>query len=95
MGVLILDIWALSCLAMHVSILLHLNKHSLIIRRHYKCWKVTGLFPWAALLFVVGYILREVGAFHYSIINIYIASQVFIYCAPSVLPCPSLHASLT
>ncbi|KAF8866238.1 hypothetical protein BDZ45DRAFT_795877 [Acephala macrosclerotiorum] len=51
---------------------------------HYKCWRVSGLFPWAALCFVVGYILREVGAFHYSIINVYIASQVFIACAPPI-----------
>ncbi|KUJ14771.1 uncharacterized protein LY89DRAFT_122084 [Mollisia scopiformis] len=51
---------------------------------HYKCWRVSGLFPWAALIFVVGYILREVGAFNYSNIDIYISSQVFIYCAPPV-----------
>ncbi|RDL32560.1 Uncharacterized protein BP5553_09016 [Venustampulla echinocandica] len=49
---------------------------------HYKCWKVTGILPWAALLFVVGYILREIGAFNFDNINIFISSLVFIYAAP-------------
>lgn len=48
----------------------------------YKCWKVSGIFPWAALLFVIGYAMREYGAFHFDNLNIYIASLVFIYCAP-------------
>jgi hypothetical protein len=50
--------------------------------RHYKSWKVTGIFPWAALLFVIGYILREIGAFDFGNINIFISSLVFIYAAP-------------
>lgn len=48
----------------------------------YKCWKVTGIFPWAALVFVVGYSLREYGAFHYGNLNIFISSLVFLYAAP-------------
>ncbi|CAG8961299.1 hypothetical protein HYFRA_00013760 [Hymenoscyphus fraxineus] len=50
----------------------------------YKCWKVTGIFPWAALLFVVGYILREIGAFNYDNVPIFISSLVFIYAAPPI-----------
>ncbi|KAJ5046381.1 uncharacterized protein L3040_003625 [Drepanopeziza brunnea f. sp. 'multigermtubi'] len=49
---------------------------------HYKSWKVSGILPWASCLFVVGYILREVGAFNYDNLNVFIASLVFIYCAP-------------
>ncbi|KAG4411618.1 hypothetical protein IFR04_015252 [Cadophora malorum] len=49
---------------------------------HYKSWKVSGVLPWSALLFVVGYVLREVGAFNYDNLNIFIASLVFIYAAP-------------
>ncbi|KAH8687655.1 RTA1 like protein-domain-containing protein [Tricladium varicosporioides] len=51
---------------------------------HYKCWKVTGFLPWSALLFVVGYILREIGAYNYDNINIFISSLVFIYAAPPI-----------
>lgn len=50
--------------------------------RHYKCWKVTGILPWASTIFVVGYILREIGTFHFDNLNIYISSIVFIYAAP-------------
>ncbi|KAH7369979.1 hypothetical protein BKA65DRAFT_385990, partial [Rhexocercosporidium sp. MPI-PUGE-AT-0058] len=50
----------------------------------YKSWKVSGILPWSALLFVVGYILREIGAFDYDNLNIFIASLVFIYAAPPI-----------
>lgn len=48
----------------------------------YKCWKVSGILPWAALIFVAGYGLREYGAFHYSDLNVFIASLVMLYAAP-------------
>ncbi|KAH8819495.1 hypothetical protein F5884DRAFT_13326 [Xylogone sp. PMI_703] len=53
----------------------------------YKCFKVTGLLPWACTLFVTGYILREVGAWHYDYhsqgnINLYIATIVMLYAGP-------------
>lgn len=54
--------------------------------RRYKCWKVTGILPWAALLFVAGYILREIGAFHYDNLKIFISSLVLIYASPFVPP---------
>lgn len=40
------------------------------------------MLPWAALLFVTGFALREVGAFRYTNIDIYIASTVLLLCAP-------------
>ncbi|KAH8759634.1 hypothetical protein BGZ57DRAFT_1018388 [Hyaloscypha finlandica] len=49
---------------------------------HYKCWKVTGILPWSALLFVVGYSFREYGAYHFDNIDVFIVSLVFVYAAP-------------
>lgn len=40
------------------------------------------MLPWSASLFVTGYILREIGAFHFDNLNVFIASTVFIYAAP-------------
>jgi len=48
----------------------------------YKCWIVTGILPWSALIFVAGYSLREYGAFHYDNLNVFIASLVLLYAAP-------------
>jgi len=61
--------------------------------RHYKCWRVSGMLPWSALLFVAGYTLREYGAFHYDNLDIFIASIVLIYAAPYAppLPCILVH----
>ncbi|KAL1739928.1 RTA1 like protein-domain-containing protein [Schizophyllum fasciatum] len=50
----------------------------------YKCWKVSGLLPWAAVLFVAGFITREIGAYNYDGIGIYIASSVLLLIAPPV-----------
>ncbi|TAQ89878.1 hypothetical protein B7494_g1817 [Chlorociboria aeruginascens] len=44
--------------------------------------KVTGILPWAALLFLAGYILREIGAFKYGDVDVYISSLVMLYAAP-------------
>lgn len=49
---------------------------------HYKCWKVSGILPWSALIFVAGYLLREYGAFHFDNLNVFIASLVMLYAAP-------------
>lgn len=51
---------------------------------HFKSWKFTGLLPWATLVFVSGYAMREVGAFHYGVVNIFIASQCLLYIAPPI-----------
>ncbi|KAI9761884.1 MAG: hypothetical protein M1840_001537 [Geoglossum simile] len=50
----------------------------------YKCWKVGGLLPWAATLFVAGFVVREVGAYNYDDLNIFIASTVLLLVAPPV-----------
>lgn len=49
---------------------------------HYKSWKFTGLFPWAALVFVAGYSMRTVGAFHYDNVDVFIAATCLVYAAP-------------
>jgi len=49
---------------------------------HYKCWKVTGIFPWAAIIFTAGYVLREIGAFDYTNLDVFISSLVLLYAAP-------------
>jgi hypothetical protein len=82
MGGLICHLRMYSCLAMHVSYLSKLLWTLLSQTSHYKSWKVTGVLPWSGLCFTVGYALREYGAFHYDDVNIFIASIVFIYCAP-------------
>jgi len=52
---------------------------------------MTGLHAFCAVLFTVGYSLREYGAFNYMFedkqssqmtLGVYIASQVFIYICP-------------
>lgn len=48
----------------------------------YKSWKVTAILVFSTLLFVIGYIFREIGAFHFGNVDIYIVSLVFIYVAP-------------
>jgi len=50
----------------------------------YKCWKVGGLLPWAATLFTAGFIMRELGAFHFTNLKIYISSTVLLLVAPPV-----------
>ncbi|KAI9893740.1 MAG: hypothetical protein M1814_005956 [Vezdaea aestivalis] len=50
----------------------------------YKSWRFTVLFSWAAIVFVAGFILREIGAYNYGKINIFIASTVMLYCAPPI-----------
>ncbi|KAK6608137.1 RTA1 domain-containing protein [Botrytis cinerea] len=50
----------------------------------YKCWKVTGLLPWCGCIYLAGFILREINAFNYSNLDIYIASIVLLYAAPPI-----------
>ncbi|PQE07902.1 RTA1 domain-containing protein [Rutstroemia sp. NJR-2017a WRK4] len=55
----------------------------------YKSTKLIGLHPLCAVMFAIGYSLREYGTFNYmySIPNliVYILSQVFIYICPPLL----------
>ncbi|KAF7719749.1 Uncharacterized protein PECH_005690 [Penicillium ucsense] len=51
----------------------------------YKSWKVTGLLPWSALLFVAGFVMRSIGAFgQWGNVGVYIASTVLLLAAPPV-----------
>ncbi|KAL4878679.1 hypothetical protein BJY04DRAFT_109449 [Aspergillus karnatakaensis] len=51
----------------------------------YKSWTVTGLLPWSALLFTIGFILRIVAAFgEWDNVPLYIASTVFLLAGPPV-----------
>ncbi|OQE28869.1 hypothetical protein PENSTE_c003G04047 [Penicillium steckii] len=63
-------------------------------------WKMTGLHAFCAVLFTVGYALREYGAFNYMFedkkssqmtLGVYIASQVFIYICPPLLELGNYH----
>jgi hypothetical protein len=49
---------------------------------HFNCWKTSGLLPWAAVLFVAGFVLREVGAYNYDKVGIYFASIFLLLLAP-------------
>lgn len=55
----------------------------------YKAWGLIGLHPVCAVMFTVGYALREYGAYNYLYevndmvpLILYILSQVFIYVGP-------------
>lgn len=51
----------------------------------YKSWKVTGLYPWAALLFTAGFATRTAGAFgQWNNLGIFIASTVLLLAGPYV-----------
>ncbi|RDW86848.1 putative RTA1 domain protein [Aspergillus mulundensis] len=53
--------------------------------QRYRSWAVTGMLPWSAILFTVGFILRAVGAFgEWDNVPIYIASTVFLLAGPPV-----------
>ncbi|KAK0502717.1 hypothetical protein EDD18DRAFT_1345536 [Armillaria luteobubalina] len=47
----------------------------------YRCWKVSGVLPWAATLFVGAFVVREVGAYNYDNRGVFIASTV-IFLTP-------------
>ena len=51
-------------------------------RSRYKCFKLTWLFLVCCLLFTIGFAMREVGAFNYQSLGIYIGSTFCIYLSP-------------
>jgi hypothetical protein len=63
-----------------ISGVLHVWQNNL----KFRSWRIGFLLPWAALLFVVGFALREVGAFHYNNLDIFISSTVLLFLAPPV-----------
>lgn len=62
------------------------NRLTFIPISKYRGWRVTGLLPWSALLFVAGFVLRAIGAFgEWDNIGIFIASTVLLLVAPLVI----------
>ncbi|KAH8805518.1 putative RTA1 domain protein [Xylogone sp. PMI_703] len=61
----------------------------------YKSWKLIGLHPLCAVIFTVGYALREYGAYNYLYTQlnliIYVLSQVCIYICPPLLELANYH----
>jgi hypothetical protein len=49
---------------------------------HFKAFRVTGLHPFCALLFTVGFALRSYNSWDYDNVDTYLASTIFIYFAP-------------
>ncbi|QKX62994.1 uncharacterized protein TRUGW13939_10162 [Talaromyces rugulosus] len=50
-----------------------------------RCWKVTGLLPWSAILFTAGFIFRAIGAFgNWDKLNVYIVSQCLLLVGPPI-----------
>ncbi|KZT53805.1 hypothetical protein CALCODRAFT_519811 [Calocera cornea HHB12733] len=47
-------------------------------------WRATGFLPWAAILFVAGFVLRSIGSFHYDNLPIFISSTVMLLAAPPI-----------
>ncbi|KAL3438314.1 hypothetical protein BDV09DRAFT_160476 [Aspergillus tetrazonus] len=53
--------------------------------QRFRSWAVTGMLPWSAILFTIGFILRAIGAFgEWDNVPIYIASTVFLLAGPPV-----------
>ncbi|RMJ25516.1 RTA1 domain protein [Aspergillus sp. HF37] len=51
----------------------------------YKSWKVSGLLPWAASIFAVGFGIRAAAAFgRWNNLNLFIASSVFVLFGPPI-----------
>src|SRR5271155_2690498 len=50
----------------------------------YRSWRIAFLLPWAATLFVAGFILREIGSYNTWDLPIFISSQVLIFAAPPI-----------
>ena len=50
--------------------------------RHHQSWRLTGLYVACAAIFAAGFVLREIAAFNYTSVDLYIASVVLVYAAP-------------
>lgn len=64
-----------------ISGILHIWQNFL---KYKGAWRIGFLFPWAALLFCTGLILREYGAHHPDDLGVFIASTVLLFVAPPV-----------
>lgn len=61
------------------------NQH---INRHYKSWRLTGLYVFCGLVYAAGFAVREVGAFRYDDLIIYIVSICLCFAAPYAIARP-------
>ncbi|KAL9101530.1 MAG: hypothetical protein Q9163_003226 [Psora crenata] len=50
----------------------------------YKCWKITGAFPWGGIIFTAGFIVREVSVYNTRDLALFITTQVLVIAAPPV-----------
>ncbi|POS70258.1 RTA1 domain-containing protein [Diaporthe helianthi] len=57
----------------------------------YKCWHVTWHYTLCALIFTAGFITREIGAFHYGNLPVFIASSCLVYAAPPLYEAANYH----
>ncbi|KAI0016352.1 RTA1 like protein-domain-containing protein [Xylariomycetidae sp. FL0641] len=58
---------------------------------HYHSWKLTGLYVICGVLFVLGFVFREIGAFDYKNVATYIISVCFCYAAPPLYELGNYH----
>ena len=64
-----------------ISGVLHIWQNNL----KFKSWRIGALLPWAAALFVSGFVLREYAAHgHYNNQSVFISSTVLLFCGPPV-----------
>ncbi len=52
---------------------------------HYRSWRLMWIYVFCNVVFTAGFILREVGAYHYDNVPIYISTVVLVYAAPPML----------
>lgn len=66
--------------------MINLKTHLTILDSQHKAWKMIGLHSLCAVMFTVGFALREYSSYHYidqgNALIIYIMSQVFINVCP-------------
>ena len=69
---------------MSVSLLPKFSDDSikLTLGRRYNSWRITGIYVFCSVLFTAGFIVREIGAFDYTDLIVYIVSICLIYAAP-------------
>ncbi|KAF2150254.1 hypothetical protein K461DRAFT_287839 [Myriangium duriaei CBS 260.36] len=56
-----------------------------------RSWKITGLLPFIGLIFTIAFVTREIGAYHYDNLNVYLTSTICMYMAPPILELAHYH----
>ena len=62
-----------------ITVIVHISQNVV-----YKSWKITGSLPWGGVLFVAGFIMREISIFNDENLGIFIAAQVLLIAAPPI-----------